>query len=163
MLVVASLAMASLWSPACATPPSPASEESAAPSPSPSGTKPATPSTATPATATPAPLSAAEPHSAETAAEPRPTFRTATGTLAAYDRRERVLTIDSAAGSSRYLVAADARAWLGRRRLHVSDLASYVGAQVTLAFGEVDGVRTTHTVRLAEGERPGRAHEGGSR
>jgi hypothetical protein len=85
-------------------------------------------------------------------ASPR-TFRTATGTLAAFDRRERLLTVEAATGSSSYRVATDARAWLGRRRVPVSDLASYVGAQVTIAFGEVNGVRTTHTVRLAEGER----------
>ena len=118
---------------ACAAPPPAAHEES-----------PATP-------ASPLPVLAAPPR-------PRPTFRTATGRLAAFDKRERLLTVESVAGSSSYRVAADARAWLGRRRLAVSDLAWYVGAQVTLAFGEVDGIRTTHTVRLAEGERPQRAH-----
>jgi hypothetical protein len=62
-----------------------------------------------------------------------------------------------ATGSSTYRVAADARAWIGRRRLSVSDLAAHLGARVTIAFAEADGIRTTHTVRLAEGEPAGRS------
>ncbi len=77
-------------------------------------------------------------------------WRTTTGTLTAYDRRTRVLTLRSASGVSTFQVAGDARAWLGRRRLPVGQLGAHLGAQVTVAFGEADGVRTTHTVRLAE-------------
>jgi hypothetical protein len=60
-------------------------------------------------------------------------------------------------GSNVYLVAAAARAWIGRRRLPVSDLATHLVAQVTIAFAVTNGVRTTHTVRVADGERAGRA------
>ncbi len=77
-------------------------------------------------------------------------WRTTTGTLSAYDPRTRVLTLHSASGVSTFQVAGDARAWLGRRRLPVGQLGAHLGAQVTVAFGEADGVRTTHTVRLAE-------------
>jgi hypothetical protein len=76
--------------------------------------------------------------------------RTATGTMTAFDPATRALTVASAKGSVVYRVASDARAWLGRKRLPVRQLPSHVGAQVTLAWSEVDGVRTTHTVRLEE-------------
>jgi hypothetical protein len=75
---------------------------------------------------------------------------TATGTLGAYDSTTRVLTVVSATGSTEFRVAADARAWLGNRRLPVDRLAAYSGVQVTVAWSEADGVRTTHTVRLVE-------------
>lgn len=81
--------------------------------------------------------------------------RTATGTLAAYDPVTRVLTVQSATGSSEFLVASDARAWEGSRRLPVRELRAHLGAQVTVAWSEADGVRTTHTVRLV-GSRPER-------
>ncbi len=76
--------------------------------------------------------------------------RTATGTLASYDPVTRILTVRSAAGSSEFHVASDARAWEGSRRLPVRELAAHVGEQVTVAWSESDGVRTTHTVRLTE-------------
>ncbi len=76
--------------------------------------------------------------------------RTATGTLAAYDPATRVLTVQSATGSSEFHVAADARAWEGSRRLPVHELGAHVGAQVTVAWSDAGGVRTTHTVRLTE-------------
>ena len=76
--------------------------------------------------------------------------RTATGTMTAYDPATRVLTVQSATGSSEFHVAPDARAWLGNRRLPVSQLSAHTGAQVTVAWSEADGLRTTHTVRLAE-------------
>jgi hypothetical protein len=88
---------------------------------------------------------------------PRPSHHTATGTMAAYDPGARALTVDSVTGSIVYRVASDARAWLGQRRLPLQQLASHVGAQVTVAWTEVDGVRTTHTVRLEE-PRAGRGH-----
>ena len=88
---------------------------------------------------------------------PHIAFRTATGRLAAYDMPTRLLTVETVTGASRYRVAVDARVWLGRRRLPVSDLAACLGEQVTIAFSETKGVRTTHTVRVAEGERAGRA------
>jgi hypothetical protein len=75
---------------------------------------------------------------------------TATGTMTAYDPVTRVLTVQSATGSSEYRVAPDARAWLGNRRLPVRQLGEHTGAQVTVAWSETDGVRTTHTVRVAE-------------
>jgi hypothetical protein len=75
---------------------------------------------------------------------------TATGTLTSYDPSTRVLTLRSATGSTTFTVAADARAWLGNRRLPVRQLVEHAGAQVTVAWSEVGGVRTTHTVRLAE-------------
>jgi hypothetical protein len=81
---------------------------------------------------------------------PAATHRTATGTLAAYDPVTRVLTVQSATGSSEFHVASDARAWDGSRRLPVRELAAHVGAQVTVAWSEIAGVRTTHTVRLVE-------------
>ena len=52
-------------------------------------------------------------------------------------------------------MASDARAWLGNRRLPVSQLGAHAGAQVTVAWSEADGVRTTHTVRLASRARRG--------
>ncbi len=76
------------------------------------------------------------------------THRTATGTLAAYDPVTRILTVQSATGSAEFHVASDARAWEGSRRLQVRDLAAHVGEQVTVAWSEAGGVRTTHTVRL---------------
>jgi hypothetical protein len=82
--------------------------------------------------------------------ERRPSYQTATGTLAAYDPVTRVLTVRNAAGTSEFHVAADARVWLGSRRLPVSELGAHPGAEVTVAWAEVDGVRTTHTVRLEE-------------
>jgi hypothetical protein len=78
------------------------------------------------------------------------THRTATGTLAAYEPQTRILTVQSATGSSEFHVASDARAWQGSRRLPVQELASHVGEQVTIAWSESGGVRTTHTVRLSE-------------
>lgn len=74
---------------------------------------------------------------------------TATGTLVAYDSATRILTVRSATGSSEYHVAADARAWRGNRRLPIRELGAHVGAQVTVAWSEAGGARTTHTVRLA--------------
>jgi hypothetical protein len=76
--------------------------------------------------------------------------RTATGTLAAYDPVTRILTVQSATGSSEFHVASDARAWEGSRRLPVRELGAHVGEQVTVAWSESGGVRTTHTVRLTE-------------
>lgn len=74
---------------------------------------------------------------------------TATGTMTAYDPSTRVLTVRSATGSTVFHVAADARVWQGNRRLPVSQLGEHTGAQVTVAWSEADGERTTHTVRLA--------------
>ena len=56
----------------------------------------------------------------------------------------------SSTGTAEFLVAADARFWLGSRRLPVGQLRTHTGAQVTVAWSEVDGVRTTHTVRASE-------------
>jgi hypothetical protein len=80
----------------------------------------------------------------------RSSHHTATGTMTAYDPEARALTVASATGSTVYRVASDARAWLGQQRLPVRQLASHLGARVTVAWAEVDGVRTTHTVRLEE-------------
>jgi hypothetical protein len=80
------------------------------------------------------------------------THLTATGTLAAYDPVTRVLTVQSATGTSVFHVATDARAWAGSRRLAVRELGAHVGAQVTVAWSEAGGVKTTHTVRLSEVE-----------
>jgi hypothetical protein len=83
--------------------------------------------------------------------------RTATGTLASYDPVTRILTVQSATGSSEFHVAPDARAWEGSRRLQVRELATHVGEQVTVAWSESGGVRTTHTVRLTDtGGAPGK-------
>jgi hypothetical protein len=85
-----------------------------------------------------------------TTAERHPAYRTAAGTLVAYDASTRVLTVHSASGSSEFHVASDARFWLGNRRVPVSQLRTHAGAQVTIAWSEHDGVRTTHTVRAKE-------------
>jgi hypothetical protein len=82
--------------------------------------------------------------------ETRPSYHTATGTLAAYDPVARELTVSNPVESTVYRVASDARAWLGHRRLPLRELAQHVGAQVTLAWAEVDGKKTTHTVRIDE-------------
>jgi phage baseplate assembly protein gpV len=74
---------------------------------------------------------------------------TATGTMTAYDPDTRQLTVSSATGSTAFHVASDARVWLGNRRMPVAQLKSKIGAQVTVSFSETDGVRTSHTVRLA--------------
>jgi hypothetical protein len=74
---------------------------------------------------------------------------TATGTMTAYDPETRQLTVVSATGSSAFRLAPDARVWLGNRRLPVAQLKARVGAQVTVSWSEADGVRTSHTVRLA--------------
>jgi phage baseplate assembly protein gpV len=84
------------------------------------------------------------------AEERRPIHQTATGTLTAYDPLTRVLTVRSATGSSDFLVAADARFWLGNRRLPVSQLKEHAGAQVTVAWSAAGGVRRTHTVRVTD-------------
>jgi hypothetical protein len=81
---------------------------------------------------------------------PAATHRTATGTLAGYDAVTRILRVQSATGSSEFHVASDARAWEGSRRLPVQELAAHVGEQVTVAWSESGGVRTTHTVRLTD-------------
>jgi hypothetical protein len=75
-------------------------------------------------------------------------YHTATGSLEAYDPDSRTLTLHSASGSSKFQVAPDARAFLGNRRLPVSQLGLHTGAQATVAWSETAGVRTTHTVRL---------------
>ena len=84
------------------------------------------------------------------AAEPRPSHQTAAGTLTAYDSVTRVLTIRNATGSLGFHVAADARLWLGNRRLPDAQLGTHAGAQVTVAWSETGGVRTTHTVRVTD-------------
>src|SRR5574341_766614 len=80
---------------------------------------------------------------------------TATGTMTAYDVASRVLTVRSATGSTQFQLAADARVWLGNRRLPLRELGAYAGGQVTLAWSDSDGVRTTHTVRVTD-TRPAR-------
>jgi hypothetical protein len=84
------------------------------------------------------------------AVERGPSYETATGTLEAYDSATHVLTVHSATGSSEFRVAADARFWLGQRRLPLGQLAAQAGAQVTVAWSEAEGVRTTHTVRVTD-------------
>jgi hypothetical protein len=84
------------------------------------------------------------------AVERGPSYETATGTLEAYDCATRVLTVRSASGYSEFRVAADARFWLGHRRLPLSQLPAQAGAQVTVAWSEAEGVRTTHTVRVTD-------------
>jgi hypothetical protein len=84
------------------------------------------------------------------APDPSRSYETATGTLEAYEPRTRVITVRSATGSSEFHVATDARFWLGRRRLPVSQLSAHTGEQVTVAWSERDGVRTTHTVRVTD-------------
>jgi len=80
-----------------------------------------------------------------------PSAGTATGALAGYAHtsEERSLTVSSASGATTFHVAADARLWQGSHRLPFTQLASHVGWQVTVSWSEVDGVKTTHTVRLA--------------
>jgi hypothetical protein len=90
------------------------------------------------------------PESERSAAEPRPSHPTTAGTLTAYDPVTRVLTVRNATGSVEFHVAADARFWLGNRRLQVSQLGAHAGAQVTVAWSETGDVRTTHTVRVAD-------------
>jgi len=85
-----------------------------------------------------------------------PPSHTSTGTMAAYDAETRQLTVSSASGSTAFHLASDARVWLGTRRLPVAQLKARIGAQVTVSWSEADGVRTTHTVRLA-GEPSGKA------
>ena len=75
---------------------------------------------------------------------------TSTGTMAGYDAETRQLTVSSASGSTAFHLAPDARVWLGNRRLPVAQLKARVGAQVTVSWSEAAGVRTTHTVRLAD-------------
>jgi hypothetical protein len=87
---------------------------------------------------------------APSASQGRPSHQTAVGTLTAYDPVTRVLTACNAAGSSDFHVAADARFWLGNRRLPVVQLGAHAGAQVTVAWSETGGVRTTHTVRVTD-------------
>jgi hypothetical protein len=79
-----------------------------------------------------------------------PSRHTSTGTMAGYDVDTRQLTVSSASGSSAFHLAPDARVWLGNRRLPVAQPNARVGAQVTVSWSDADGVRTTHTVRLAE-------------
>jgi phage baseplate assembly protein gpV len=74
---------------------------------------------------------------------------TATGTMTAYDPETRQLTVASATGSTAFRLASDARVWLGTRRLPVAQLKAKIGAQVTVSWSESDGVRTSHTLRLA--------------
>jgi hypothetical protein len=83
-------------------------------------------------------------------AEPRPSHPTASGTLAGYDPVTRVLTIRNATGSLEFHVAADARLWLGNRKVPVAQLEAHAGAQVTVAWSEAGGARTTHTVRVTD-------------
>jgi hypothetical protein len=104
---------------------------------------------------TPAPARE-QPEPRPSATEPRPSHQTAAGTLAAYDPVSRVLTVRNATGSLEFHVAADARFWLGNRRLPVAQLEANAGAQVTVAWSETGGVMTTHTVRVND-TRPGRA------
>lgn len=78
-------------------------------------------------------------------------YHTATGTLEAYDPEARVLTVRSATGASEFHVATDARAFLGNHKLALAELGMHAGAQVTVAWSESNGVRTTHTVRLTVG------------
>lgn len=85
-----------------------------------------------------------------TTAERHPAYRTATGTLVAYDASTRVLVVHSASGSSEFQVATDARFWLGNRRVPISQLRTHAGSQVTIAWSEQGGVRTTHTVRAKD-------------
>jgi hypothetical protein len=90
------------------------------------------------------------PEPGRSAAERDPSHQTAAGTLTTYDPVTRVLTLRNATGFSEFHVAADARFWLGNRRLPVRELGAHAGAQVTVAWSEADGVRTTHTVRVTD-------------
>jgi len=62
-----------------------------------------------------------------------------------------VLVVVSAGGEARFVVAPEARLWIGSRRATVDRLATSRGAQATVAWSEADGRRTTHTVRLVRG------------
>jgi hypothetical protein len=97
-------------------------------------------------------VTCAEAH-AESPEGRRSSYQTATGTLDSYDSATRVLTVRSASGSKEFHVAPDARLWLGSRRVPVKELSSSAGAEVTIAWSDVDGVRTTHTVRVSEARR----------
>jgi hypothetical protein len=99
--------------------------------------------------------SAAAPQAQSASASPPPSAvvpssHTSTGTMAGYDADTRQLTVSSASGSTAFHLAPDARVWLGTRRLPVAQLKGRVGAQVTVSWSEAGGVRTTHTVRLAD-------------
>lgn len=84
-------------------------------------------------------------------AAPAPTSHaTATGRLVSYDAAARALVVQTALGRTTYHVAEDARAWLGTRRLALDHLVRHLGAQATVAYREVGGLRVTHTVRLRE-------------
>ena len=72
--------------------------------------------------------------------------------VASYDSADRVLVLKSALGDSRFVVAPEARLWIGSRRVPVERLATSVGVQATVAYSDADGVATTHTVRLARGK-----------
>jgi hypothetical protein len=63
----------------------------------------------------------------------------------------RVLVVVSAGGEARFVVAPEARLWIGSRRSAVDRLTTSRGTQATVAWTETDGRRTTHTVRLARG------------
>ena len=60
-------------------------------------------------------------------------------------------------------MAADARFWLGNRRLPLAQLGAHAGAQVTVAWSETGGVRTTHTVRVTDSRAGAAQDEGGGR
>ncbi|MFN8096098.1 MAG: hypothetical protein U0599_28440 [Vicinamibacteria bacterium] len=85
-------------------------------------------------------------------------FHTATGAVESYDPATRVLVVLSAGRAAAFVVAPEARLWIGSRRASVDLLCASTGAQATIAWSEADGRRTTHTVRLARGrgERDGR-------
>ncbi len=99
-------------------------------------------------------LPTAPPHGqagpAEGSAPSSASHATATGRLVSYDEAARALVVQTALGRTTYHVAEDARAWLGTRRLALDHLARHLGAQATVAYREVGGVRVTHTVRLRE-------------
>ena len=103
------------------------------------------------ARAQPRPVATARPVAATPAPGPRRRFHTATGAVASYDATGRVLVLQSALGDTRFVVAPEARLWIGSGRAPVERLATSRGAQATVAYSEVDGVATTHTVRLARG------------
>jgi hypothetical protein len=105
-------------------------------------------------------VGAGEPPAAS--APPRTAHRTATGRLTAYDGAARTLTLRSVTGLSLFHLAEDARVWLGCHRLPAERLDRHLGAQATVAWADVDGVRVTHTVRLNESDPPARiAGDGG--
>ena len=96
-------------------------------------------------------LPAAPPHGQAEGGAPSPTSHaTATGRLVSYDEAARALVVQTALGRTTYHVAEDARAWLGTRRLALDHLGRHLGAQATVAYREVGGLRVTHTVRLRE-------------